>query len=69
MKKTYITPITEIEQTSVQPFLTGGSGGGVKGVLDGSSENLGYGGVDEEGNLDPSANNFGGWDDDSWDEL
>ena len=65
MKKTYITPKMEIEVAEPQQFLTEST---VTGTIDSKLE-IDYGGVDEEGSIDPSANSFGGWDDEAWDKL
>ncbi len=65
MKKTYTTPEITVEEMG--HILLAGSQG-VQGLMDDKLE-IGYGGVDETGSLDPSANRFGGWDDDSWDKL
>ncbi len=64
MKKTYITPKTEINQISLQKILTGS---GVTGLMNDKLD-LGYGGVDEDGSMTPSANHWN-WDDDSWDKF
>lgn len=66
MKKTYIIPLTEIEVSSIG-FLLANSG--VKGKLDttmGDKFDIDYGGVDTDGSLDPSSNN---WTSDEWDKL
>ena len=65
MKKTYIIPLTEIEEVSMVTLQTAS---GVKGMMNGTLE-IGFGGVDENGELEPAANGFGNWDDDSWDKL
>ncbi len=65
MKKTYRQPVTETVSTEPQQLL---AGSGVEGKL-GDTLEIGFGGVDEDGLIDPSANSFGGWDDDSWDKL
>lgn len=66
MKKTYIIPVTEIECADGPILLAGTSG--VKGKLDDTLE-IGWGGVDEDGDITPSSNCFVGWDDGSWDKL
>lgn len=65
MKKTYIAPIIEIEEAETQQLL---AGSGVIGKMGETSE-IGWGGVDEDGSLDPSSNQYDGWDDESWDKL
>ena len=65
MRKTYIRPLTEIVSTEPLHLL---AGSGVEGKL-GDTLEIGWGGVDEEGSVDPSANSFGGWDDGDWDKL
>lgn len=68
MKNTYFPPKIEIEVITGLTLLQTVSGSGVTGVMDDALE-IGYGGVDEEGSLDPSSNGFGCWDDDKWDKL
>ena len=68
MKKTYFPPKIEIEVITGLTLLNKVSGGYVKGMMNDALE-IGYGGVDEDGKLDPSSNGFGSWDDGSWDEL
>lgn len=63
MKKMYLTPVTEIANAQPTRLL---AASGVTGQLNDNLE-IGYGGVDEEGEKDPSAN-FGHFDDD-WDKL
>ena len=66
MKKAYIIPLTETAICSTG-FLLANSG--VKGKLDttvGDRFDIGYGGVDTDGSLDPSSNN---WTSDEWDKL
>ena len=65
MKKTYITPKMEIEVAEPQQFLTEST---VTGAIDSKLE-VDYGGVDEDGSKDPSANRFKAWDDEDWDKL
>ncbi len=66
MKRTYITPVTETEKAMPQQILAGS----VKGKFTDMSDQLdiGYGGVDEDGSLDPSSNSFK-WDSENWDKL
>ena len=64
MKKTYIAPMTEINQALQLQLLVGS---GVKGQMDDNLD-IGFGGTDEKGGKDPSAN-YGNWDNDSWDKL
>ena len=45
MKKTYMTPVTEMIDVEVKEQLLTVSGG---------DKNIGYGGVDESGTLDPA---------------
>ena len=68
MKKTYFPPKIETEVITGLTLLQKVSGGGVTGIMDDSME-IGFGGVDEDGDLDPSSNGFGGWDDGTWDKL
>ncbi len=65
MKKTYITPQTEIEVAEPMQLL---ADSGVTGSLNDNLE-IDYGGIDENGEMNPSANNFNGWDDGNWDKL
>lgn len=65
MKKTYISPEITIEISNCQQFLFAS---GVRGLMDDNLD-IGYGGVDEEGKKDPSANHFKAWDDSDWDKL
>ena len=65
MKKTYISPEITIEISNCQQFLFAS---GVRGLMDDSLD-IGFGGVDEEGEKDPSANHFKAWDDGDWDKL
>ena len=65
MKKTYISPEITIEISNCQQFLFAS---GVRGQMDDNLD-IGYGGVDEEGKKDPSANHFKAWDDGDWDKL
>ncbi len=65
MKRTYITPNTEIDVAQPQQWL---AGSGVTGLMNDKLD-IGYGGVDENGEKDPSANQFNGWDDGDWDKL
>ncbi len=64
MKKTYITPVTEINQALPLRLLVDS---GVKGKVDDYLD-IGFGGTDEDGSKDPSAN-YGNWDKESWDKL
>ena len=66
MKKTYIQPVTEIE--AAQTIDVFASSTGVNGKL-GDTLEIGWGGADTNGSLDPSSNGFGSWDDESWDKL
>ena len=66
MKKIYITPVIEIEKVIGDILLAGSGVTGQVELQNQSYEDLSYGGIDEEGNLDPSANSYGCWDDDSW---
>ena len=65
MKKTYISPEITVE---IWDCLLLQSASGVTGIMNDRLE-IGYGGVDEDGSKDPSANHFSGWDDDDWDKL
>lgn len=66
MKKTYIIPVTEIE---VIRMVTLQATSGVKGLMNDSLD-IGYGGVDENGDLTPSANSYNQeWEDNDWDTL
>ncbi len=65
MRKPYIPPKIEIELMTGATLL---AGSGVIGLMDDKLD-IGFGGVDEDGSKDPSANQYGGWDDDSWDKL
>ena len=66
MKKIYITPQSEIEVAFVETLQ---AASGVKGKINGSLD-IGWGGTDKDGDLDPSANGYGmEWDDDDWDKL
>lgn len=67
MKKTYSPPKIETEVITGLTLLEKVSDS-VKGVIDNTLE-IGYGGVDEDGDLDPSSNGFGSWDEGSWDKL
>ena len=62
MKKTYIQPLTEVVRMGTMSFICAS-----KGVT--SNNGIDYGGVDEDGSKDPSANRFKAWDDDDWDKL
>lgn len=66
MKKTYIVPVTDCEPLEMECFLAASDG--VTGGLDDSLD-IGYGGVDGDGNLDPSANQYHWSNDDSWDHF
>ena len=55
----------EIEVAEPQQFLTEST---VTGTIDSKLE-VDYGGVDEDGSKDPSANRFKVWDDDDWDKF
>ena len=55
MKKTYMTPVTEMIDVEVKEQLLTVSGG---------DKNIGYGGVDESGSLDPADRDDA---DDLWD--
>ena len=55
----------EIEVAEPQQFLTEST---VTGTIDSKME-VDYGGVDEDGSKDPSANRFKAWDDEAWDKL
>lgn len=68
MKKTYIPPMMETEVITGLTLLQKTSGDGVKGIMNDDLE-IGYGGVNEDGDLDPSSNGFGCWDDEKWDKL
>ena len=68
MKKTYIPPMIENESITGLTLLQKASGNGVTGIMNDALE-IGYGGVDEDGNLGPSSNGFGCWDDEKWDKL
>ena len=65
MKKIYIQPMTEIKVAEIQ-FVMAGSG--VEGKIGVTSE-IGWGGTDENGSLDPSSNSYDVWDDEFWDKL
>ena len=52
MKKEYLEPQIKIILDTASVLLSGS--GGVTGNLDGNDE-IGYGGVDEEGTIDPEA--------------
>ena len=70
MKKKYTKPTILVENSEGFLLLTNSKG--VTGVM--MIDNLDeividYGGVDEDGTLDPSANGYGAWDDGSWDKL
>lgn len=65
MKKTYISPEITVE---ICDCLLLQSASGVTGLMNDRLE-IGYGGVDEEGELDPSSNSSRIWDDDDWDKL
>lgn len=49
MKKNYITPGTEVMQADVEQMLAASICGKI-----GDNEEIGYGGLDEDGSLDPS---------------
>lgn len=61
MKRLYIEPCTTIELLELQtivctsPGVSGNSGSGEPG------EDIGYGGVDDEGKKDPAARRFDVW--------
>ena len=65
MKKTYISPEITVE---ICDCLLLQAASGVTGIMNDKLE-IGYGGVDEEGELDPSSNGSHIWDDDDWDKL
>ena len=56
MKKNYITPVAEIHQLDSQEVLSS-----VSDAVSGNN-GIGYGGVDEAGELDPSARERGTFD-------
>lgn len=45
MKKTYMTPLTEVMEMNITEQLL---------TISGGDKNIGYGGVDESGSLDPA---------------
>lgn len=66
MKKTYMTPQIKT-QVAFEEILQAVSG--VKGKVDGSVD-IGTGGTDTDGSLDPAANGYGlKWDNDTWDKF
>ena len=66
MKKTYIEPAAWVEVSEGYVLLVDSNR--VTGLMDNSLD-ISYGGEDEDGKLDPSANAFGSWDEGSWDKL
>ena len=65
MKKTYIEPAIIVEECGSMLLQ---SASGVKGLMNDSLD-IGYGGIDDNGKKDPSANHFKAWDDGDWDKL
>ena len=65
MKKKYVKPIILVEDNQGLLLL---KSSGVKGMLE-NVEEITWGGVDEDGEYDPSANGNNSWDDNSWDKL
>ena len=66
MKKKYTKPATSVENIEGFKLLQESS------LLNGTLNDeliINFGGVDEDGNLDPSANRNNAWDDGSWDTL
>lgn len=67
MKRLYIEPCTTIETTELHTIVctsygvSGNSGSGEPG------EDIGYGGVDNEGKKDPAARRFDVWEEDEVD--
>lgn len=64
MKKTYIIPCTTVMQAEVEQILANS----VRGTIDDDIE-IGFGGIDEDGDIDPSVKekkgsiDWDGWDD------
>ena len=69
MKKIYTKPTILVENS--EGFLLLANSKSVTGVMIDNFDEIviDYGGVDENGELDPSANGYGAWDDSSWDKL
>lgn len=65
MKRAYIIPETEPHPLTMAFILAGSDG-----VIGGLDDNLdiGYGGVDEDGKLNPSANHYHWSKDEDWDK-
>ena len=66
MKKKYKKPTTSVENIGGFKLLEDSEL--LKGTLN-DELIINYGGVDEDGNLDPSANRNNAWDDGLWDTL
>jgi hypothetical protein len=63
MKKKYITPTADVVRVEFQHLILGS---GVTGKR-GTTIEIEYGGVDEDGSKDPSSDIFNAWDEESWD--
>lgn len=61
MKKRYITPEMETLSMHLTTMIAGSNAITTKGLGGGNS--MKYGGVDEDGELDPSARRMSNWDD------
>lgn len=66
MRKIYIKPTTTFEDIRGIQLLSDSET--LSGTLD-DKLIIDFGGVDDDGNLDPSANRNNSWDDGSWDKL
>ena len=60
MKKRYMAPESLLVETELQTVVC--TSGGVKG--EGSGNDIGYGGVDDEGKKDPAARRSDVWEED-----
>ena len=60
MKKPYVAPFLMVLPVELDNLICGSVN---------SSNDIDYGGVDEDGELDPSSNGSRIWDDDSWGSL
>ena len=63
MRKKYITPTADVVRVEFQNMILGSGVTGKKG----STIEIEYGGVDENGSKDPTSNILNSWDDESWD--
>ena len=63
MKKIYMRPAQSMIETEPDQIICGSRGGVT------SDRGIDYGGVDEEGSLDPSSRRYESWDDDNEEDI